>query len=82
LTIIRPIINTINKPIIHQKIKQMSSTKENIEINKEPLFPKQGHQVMLAAQSLFFRKLILEYKEKQKERVTKEMMNISTQENS
>jgi hypothetical protein len=58
----------------------MSSTEENIDPNKEPLFPKQGHQVMLAAQSLFFRKLILEHKKEQKERVTKETVNISTQE--
>lgn len=41
------------------------------KVEEEQLIPKQGHQVMLAAQSLFFRKLILEHRkielEKKKE---------------
>lgn len=36
-------------------------------INKE-FQPKDGHKVILAAQSLFFRKLILEFKENNKEK--------------
>jgi hypothetical protein len=35
------------------------------------LIPKQGHQVMLAAQSLFFRKLILEHKKAEFEKKQK-----------
>ena len=49
-------------------MKNDKETENNSEEKKETIsIPKQGHQIMLAAQSLFFRKLILEHRKKEAE---------------